>query len=50
MLRYPGRTAVVDVLAPVFTAVKWVLIGGSFVALIVGAAIGVWRRARKRSR
>jgi hypothetical protein len=48
MVRYPRPTAVVDVLAPVLTAAKWVLIGGSFVALIAGAVVGVWRWARNR--
>jgi hypothetical protein len=48
MLRYPARTDVLDVLAPVFTATKWALIGASFAALIAGAAIAAWRWAIKR--
>jgi hypothetical protein len=48
MLRYPSRTAVVDVLAPVFTAVKWVLVGGSFVLLLVALGGAVWAWARTR--
>jgi hypothetical protein len=43
MLRYPDQTAVIDALAPVFTAVKWVLIGGSFALLLAGAVAGIWR-------
>jgi hypothetical protein len=48
MSRYPGRTAMVDVLAPAFTSVKWVLVGGSFLLLVAGAAIGVreWSKSR----
>jgi len=44
MLRYPQTTPVVDVLAPVFTGLKWVFVFGSFVLLIAGviAALSVW--------
>jgi hypothetical protein len=48
MLRYPSRTPVVDVLAPLLTLAKWVLVGGSFVMLLGGAVIGIWRWIRKR--
>lgn len=48
MVRYPAHTAVVDVLAPVFTVVKWLLVGGSFVVLLLGIGVGVWRWARGR--
>lgn len=43
MWRYPERTAVVDVLAPVFTLVKWVFVGGSFGLLVLGGMVGMWR-------
>ena len=43
MGRFPGRTPVVDTLAPVFTMVKWILVGGSFMLLMVGAGIAGWR-------
>ncbi len=46
--RYPARTPGVDVLAPVFTFVKWVFVGGSFVILMVALVAAVWARARKR--
>ena len=49
MVRYPDRTPVVDTLAPVFTLVKWVFVGGSFVLLFAGAAVGVWQWNNKRS-
>lgn len=41
MARYPLRTPVVDLLAPVFTFAKWVFVGGSFVILLaLMAAVG----------
>jgi hypothetical protein len=36
MLRYPAHTAVVDVLTPVFSLIKWVFTGGSFLILMAG--------------
>jgi hypothetical protein len=48
MLRYPSPTAVVDVLAPVFTVVKWIFVGGSFVLLLVGVVVGAVRGFRAR--
>lgn len=50
MWRYPGQTAVVVVLAPVFTMVKWVFVGGSFSLLGIGIAAGVWQWAKGRRR
>jgi hypothetical protein len=49
MLRYPAQTAVVDLLAPVFTAVKWSLLGASFLLLLAGIAVATWRRIRRSS-
>jgi hypothetical protein len=43
MLRYPEQTAVVDALAPVFTALKWLFLGVSFLLLFGGVVIAVWR-------
>lgn len=43
MIRYPSSTAVVDVLAPLFTMIKWSLVSGSFVLLLVSGAAGAWR-------
>ena len=40
MLRYPARTPVVDFIAPFFTSIKWILVGGSFILLLV--ALGAW--------
>lgn len=43
MARYPLRTPVVDLLAPVFTFIKWIFVGGSFVVLLVLAGLAAWR-------
>ena len=48
MLRYPARTPVVDFLAPLFTAIKWVFVGGSFVLLVIGMAAWVISLFAKR--
>lgn len=48
MVRYPRTTPVVDVLTPIFTMAKWVLVNGSFVLLVAGvvAATWQWRQGR----
>jgi hypothetical protein len=46
MARYPARTPLVDLLAPVFTVTKWILIGGGFLLLLAGLGVMVWRRVR----
>lgn len=43
MLQFPNRMPLVAMLASVFTMGKWILIGGSFVLLIIGVVVGVWR-------
>lgn len=50
MWRYPARTAVVDLLAPAFTFVKWVFVGGSFVLLFVGLGVALWQLLRRGHR
>jgi hypothetical protein len=50
MLRYPDQTPVVDLLAPVFTALKWSLLGASFVLLVGGIVVAVWRWVKQRAR
>lgn len=47
MVRYPDQTAVIDVLAPVFTALKWGWLGASFLLLLGGLIVMVWRWARR---
>jgi len=48
MLRYPARTPLVDFLAPLFTAIKWVFVGGSFVLLLIGMAAWLISLVTKR--
>ena len=48
MLRYPDKTPVVDLLAPVFTLTKWAFVGGSIVLLLSGAIIGVRRWVQRK--
>lgn len=43
MIRYPNPTRIIDILAPIFTSVKWLFVGGGFVLLILGLFVGVWR-------
>jgi len=43
MARYPSHTPGIDLLAPVFTLVKWVFVGGSFALLLIGAVAALWR-------
>jgi hypothetical protein len=50
MVRYPDRTPGIDILAPVFTSVKWVFVIGGFVLLLAGVVVGVWRWNKRRSR
>jgi hypothetical protein len=49
MVRYPTHTPVVDTLAPVFTLVKWILVGGSFVLLFGIALLGLGRWVKGRA-
>jgi hypothetical protein len=46
MARYPAHTPLVDILAPVFTVVKWTFVGGGFVLVFVGLGVMIWRRIR----
>lgn len=43
--RYPTKTPVIDVLAPVFTTLKWIFIYGSFIFLLGGFLYGAWKLA-----
>lgn len=36
MLRYPARTSMVDIATVIVTPFKWVFVGGSFLALMIG--------------
>lgn len=48
MLNYPQHTPVVDLLAPIFTLVKWFFVNGSFVILIPAVVVAVWKWVRGR--
>jgi len=47
MARYPAELPVVAQLAPVFTLSKWLFVNGSFVLLLAGGALALWRRLRQ---
>jgi hypothetical protein len=49
MLRFPDQTPLVDLLAPVFTALKWTFLGASFVLLASGIVVGSWRWLTQRT-
>ena len=49
MLRYPDQTAVVDLLAPTFTVLKWSFLGASFILLIGGISVAAWRWMKHRA-
>lgn len=51
MARYPQTTAVIDHLAGVFTLLKWIFIGSSFIALVILAIIALvrWIQTRQKS-
>jgi hypothetical protein len=48
--RYPTRTPVLDVLAPVFTAAKWLTLSGCFALVIVGLVAALVVAIRRRPR
>jgi hypothetical protein len=48
MLRYPARTPVVDLLAPVFTVLKWSFLTVAFVLALVGVVIVAWQAIATR--
>lgn len=43
MVRYPEPTAVVASLAGLVTLVKWIFVYGSFVLLLLGLVVALWR-------
>jgi hypothetical protein len=48
MLNYPQPTPVLDLLAPIFTLVKWFFVNGSFVILVSALMVAVWKWVRSR--
>jgi hypothetical protein len=49
MLNYPEHTPILDLLAPIFTLVKWIFVNGSFVILVPALLVAVWKWVRGRS-
>ncbi|MBS1248569.1 MAG: hypothetical protein MAG431_00121 [Chloroflexi bacterium] len=47
MWRYPAPMPIVAFLAPVFTFVKWIFVGGSFLILVLGVVGWVWKFGKK---
>ena len=47
MARYPLSTPVVVRLAPFFTFFKWIFVSVSFLVLVAGLAIAVWRGVKR---
>jgi hypothetical protein len=50
MARYPAQTPAAAVLAPIFTAAKWLFVSGSLVLLVVGGVAAARRRIRRTAR
>jgi hypothetical protein len=48
MARYPDLTPILSHLAGVFTAIKWICIGGSFAILISASGLAFWHRLEKK--
>lgn len=49
MTRFPEQTPLVDVLVPLFTFAKWLLVGGSSILLLIGIAAFLANALRSRS-
>ncbi len=49
MVRYPVHSMGIAEIAPVFTLLKWVFVGGSFVLLLIGAGFFIQQRFSKPS-
>jgi hypothetical protein len=49
MLRYPQETPIAVSLAPIFTLLKWILVGGSFALLLIGVMAALWNEVKKRN-
>jgi hypothetical protein len=48
MYRYPQPLDLVALIAPVFTSLKWIAVGGSFLLLLIGLAVAFLRRIQVR--
>lgn len=45
--RFPMETPMIAALAPAFTLIKWIFVGGSFVLIIIAAALAVFSKKRR---
>lgn len=50
LARYPAQTPGIAQLAPVFTLLKWIFVGGSFLLLLGSAFAALWTWARHRAK
>lgn len=50
MWRFPLTTPVIDWLAGIFTALKWLFISGSFISLLVGLFLLAWQFIKRDKR
>lgn len=50
MGRYPAQTPVAAWLAPVFTFIKWIFVGGSFALLVIGLAAFLITKIKKEAK
>lgn len=48
MLRFPVHTPIVDILAPLFTFSKWLVLGASFLLLLAGIVAAIWKWCQRR--
>jgi len=48
MGRYPATTPGIDALAPIFTFIKWILVAGSFVLLLISIVMAAWQWQKRR--
>ena len=49
MYRYPLPTSIIDILTPIFTMLKWLMISCSFFVLILGLLILSWNWFQRKS-
>ncbi len=47
MYRYPTHLSMIAALAGIFTALKWVFVGMSFLALLIALGAGAWNRKKR---
>lgn len=48
MYRYPETSGFLVMLAPIFTSIKWIFVGGSFILLLIGIGCAIWQSVWRR--